>query len=86
LGPTTRSSPEAADDFVTAPVTAKWRQENVLVSGNARTRAFDLALLARVLARAQTDPLHLSRLRVAINGAEPIDHRDMTGPTRDHRA
>jgi hypothetical protein len=26
-----RYGPEAADDFVTAPVTAKWRRENVLV-------------------------------------------------------
>jgi fatty-acyl-CoA synthase len=38
---------------------------------------FGYAILARVLARAQTDSLDLSRLRVAINGAEPIDHRDI---------
>jgi fatty-acyl-CoA synthase len=38
---------------------------------------FGYTILARVLARAPADSLDLSRLRVAINGAEPIDHRDI---------
>ena len=34
-------------------------------------------MLARVLEQADPDAIDLSSLRVAINGAEPIDHRDM---------
>jgi fatty-acyl-CoA synthase len=39
---------------------------------------FAYSVLARVLQRADPDAIDLSSLRIAVNGAEPIDHRDMT--------
>jgi fatty-acyl-CoA synthase len=39
---------------------------------------FAYSMLARVLERADPAAIDLSSLRVAINGAEPIDHRDLT--------
>ncbi len=38
---------------------------------------FAYSVLARVLQRADPSEIDLSSLRVAINGAEPIDHRDL---------
>ena len=38
---------------------------------------FAYSILARVLERTDPDAIDLSSLRVAINGAEPIDHRDV---------
>jgi fatty-acyl-CoA synthase len=38
---------------------------------------FAYSMLARVLERADPAAIDLSSLRVAINGAEPIDHRDL---------
>ncbi len=38
---------------------------------------FAYSVLARVLERAESDVIDLSSLRVAINGAEPINHRDI---------
>ncbi|ORW88095.1 fatty acyl-AMP ligase [Mycobacterium szulgai] len=38
---------------------------------------FGYSVLARVLERADPRAIDLSSLRVAINGAEPIDHRDL---------
>src|SRR6478736_4619370 len=38
---------------------------------------FAYSILARVLERADPAAIDLSSLRVAINGAEPIDHRDL---------
>ena len=38
---------------------------------------FAYSVLARVLQRADPGAIDLSSLRVAVNGAEPIDHRDM---------
>src|SRR5262245_44151065 len=38
---------------------------------------FAYSMLARVLDRADPAAIDLSSLRVAINGAEPIDHRDL---------
>jgi len=40
---------------------------------------FAYALLASTLERAEPDRFDLSSLRVAINGAEPIDARDTSG-------
>jgi fatty-acyl-CoA synthase len=42
---------------------------------------FAYSVLARVLQRADPDTIDLSSLRIAVNGAEPIDHRDVTGFT-----
>jgi fatty-acyl-CoA synthase len=39
---------------------------------------FAYSVLARVLQRADPGDIDLSSLRIAVNGAEPIDHRDMT--------
>jgi fatty-acyl-CoA synthase len=39
---------------------------------------FAYSLLARVLQRADPSDIDLSSLRMAVNGAEPIDHRDMS--------
>ena len=39
---------------------------------------FAYSVLARVLERADPGGIDLSSLRIAVNGAEPIDHRDMT--------
>jgi fatty-acyl-CoA synthase len=39
---------------------------------------FAYSILARVLQRADPDAIDLSSLRIAVNGAEPIDYRDMT--------
>jgi fatty-acyl-CoA synthase len=39
---------------------------------------FAYSVLARVLQGADPDVIDLSSLRIAVNGAEPIDHRDMT--------
>ena len=38
---------------------------------------FAYSVLARVLQRADPTDIDLSSLRVAVNGAEPIDHRDL---------
>ncbi|MDP7720851.1 fatty acyl-AMP ligase [Mycobacterium sp. TY814] len=38
---------------------------------------FAYSVLARVLEKADPDSIDLSSLRVAVNGAEPIDHRDL---------
>jgi fatty-acyl-CoA synthase len=38
---------------------------------------FAYSVLARVLQRADPGDIDLSSLRIAVNGAEPIDHRDM---------
>ena len=38
---------------------------------------FAYSVLARILQRAESDVVDLSSLRVAINGAEPINHRDI---------
>src|SRR6185312_9305272 len=38
---------------------------------------FAYAMLARILQRAEPNDIDLSSLRVAVNGAEPIDHRDV---------
>ncbi len=38
---------------------------------------FAYSVLARILQRADPTDIDLSSLRVAVNGAEPIDHRDM---------
>jgi fatty-acyl-CoA synthase len=38
---------------------------------------FAYSLLARILQRADPTDIDLSSLRVAVNGAEPIDHRDL---------
>lgn len=42
---------------------------------------FAYSVLARVLQRADPSGIDLSSLRVAVNGAEPIDHRDLAGFT-----
>ena len=39
---------------------------------------FAYSVLARVLQRADPGDIDLSSLRIAVNGAEPIDYRDMT--------
>lgn len=39
---------------------------------------FAYSVLARVLQRADPGAIDLSSLRIAVNGAEPIDYRDMT--------
>ncbi|WP_137145109.1 fatty acyl-AMP ligase [Mycolicibacterium sp. CR10] len=38
---------------------------------------FAYSILARVLERADPDAIDLSSLRIACNGAEPVDHRDL---------
>ncbi len=38
---------------------------------------FAYSVLARILQRADPNSIDLSSLRVAVNGAEPIDHRDL---------
>jgi fatty-acyl-CoA synthase len=38
---------------------------------------FAYAILARVLERADPAAIDLSSLRIAVNGAEPVDHRDV---------
>lgn len=39
---------------------------------------FAYSVLARVLQRADPSGIDLSSLRIAVNGAEPVDHRDLT--------
>jgi fatty-acyl-CoA synthase len=43
---------------------------------------FAYSVLARVLERGNPDAIDLSSLRVACNGAEPLDHRDLKNFTR----
>jgi fatty-acyl-CoA synthase len=64
------------DQFVRRPIV--WAE---LISRHRATITagpnFAYSLLARVLERTDPDVIDLSSLRVAINGAEPIDHRDV---------
>ena len=63
------------DDFLRRPII--WAE---LISRHRATITsapnFAYSVLARVLQR-RDDPIDLSSLRVAVNGAEPIDHRDI---------
>ena len=65
-----------ADQFLRRPIV--WAE---LISKHRATITagpnFAYSLLARVLERANPDAIDLSSLRVAINGAEPVDHRDI---------
>jgi len=65
-----------ADQFLRRPLT--WaelisRHRASITSGPN----FAYAVLARVLQRADPTDIDLSSLRLAVNGAEPIDHRDL---------
>jgi fatty-acyl-CoA synthase len=65
-----------ADQFLRRPII--WaelitRHRATITSGPN----FAYSMLARVLERADPDAIDLSSLRVAGNGAEPIDHRDL---------
>src|SRR6478735_6583438 len=66
-----------SDQFLRRPIV--WAE---LISRHRATITsgpnFAYSLLARVLERTDPDAIDLSSLRVAINGAEPIDHRDVT--------
>ncbi|WP_338043445.1 fatty acyl-AMP ligase [Mycobacterium marinum] len=64
------------DEFLRRPIVwaemlSKFRA-NVTAGPN-----FAYSVLARVLERADPESINLSALRVAVNGAEPIDHRDL---------
>ena len=65
-----------SDQFLRRPIV--WAE---LISRHRATITsgpnFAYSLLARVLERADPDAIDLSSLRVAINGAEPLDHRDV---------
>jgi fatty-acyl-CoA synthase len=64
------------DQFLRRPIV--WAE---LISRHRATitsgPSFAYSLLARVLERTDPDAIDLSSLRVACNGAEPIDHRDL---------
>ncbi|QUR67497.1 fatty acyl-AMP ligase [Mycobacterium spongiae] len=63
-------------EFLTRPLS--WAE---LISRHRATITagpnFAYSVLARVLQRAEPNDIDLSSLRVAVNGAEPIDHRDV---------
>ncbi|MGE5696232.1 MAG: fatty acyl-AMP ligase [Candidatus Sericytochromatia bacterium] len=65
-----------SDQFLRRPIV--WAE---LISRHQATITagpnFAYSILARVLERTNPDTIDLSSLRVAINGAEPIDHRDV---------
>jgi fatty-acyl-CoA synthase len=65
------------DQFVRRPVI--WAE---LITRHRATMTagpnFAYSVLARVLDRVSSAEIDLSSLRVAVNGAEPIDHRDLT--------
>ena len=65
-----------SDQFLRRPIV--WAE---LISRHRATITsgpnFAYSLLARVLERTDPDAIDLSSLRVAINGAEPIDHREV---------
>ena len=65
-----------SDQFLRRPIV--WAE---LISRHRATITsgpnFAYSVLARVLERTDPDAIDLSSLRVAINGAEPIDHRDV---------
>ena len=65
-----------ADQFLRRPLT--WAE---LISRHRATITsgpnFAYSVLARVLQRADPTDIDLSSLRIAVNGAEPIDHRDL---------
>ena len=65
-----------SDQFLRRPIV--WAE---LISRHRATITagpnFAYSILARVLERTDPDAIDLSSLRVAINGAEPIDHRDV---------
>src|SRR6478752_3560245 len=64
------------DDFLRQPII--WAE---LISRHRATITsapnFAYSVLARVLERTDPDAIDLSSLRIAINGAEPIDHREV---------
>ena len=71
-----RSRRGHADQFLRRPII--WAE---LISKHRATITsgpnFAYSMLARVLERADPAAIDLSSLRVAVNGAEPIDHRDI---------
>jgi RES domain len=74
-----RYGPEAADDFVTEPVTAKWRRENVLVSAT-------LELDGPVVDLADAGTRHQIELRhEALLVAHELEHLDLHEITTDRR-
>ena len=65
-----------SDQFLRRPIV--WAE---LISRHRATITsgpnFAYSVLARVLERTDPDAIDLSSLRIAINGAEPLDHRDV---------
>jgi fatty-acyl-CoA synthase len=65
-----------SDQFLRRPIV--WAE---LISRHRATITsgpnFAYSILARVLERADPDAIDLSSLRIACNGAEPVDHRDL---------
>ena len=65
-----------SDQFLRRPI--MWAE---LISRHRATITsgpnFAYSILARVLERADPDAIDLSSLRIACNGAEPVDHRDL---------
>jgi hypothetical protein len=74
-----RYGPEAADDFVTAPVTAKWRQENVLVPATLELDGPVVDLLDAET-RQQIEDRHEGLL--VDHGLEHLDLREITTDRR----
>jgi fatty-acyl-CoA synthase len=65
-----------SDQFLRRPIV--WAE---LISKHRATITsgpnFAYSILARILERADPDTIDLSSLRIACNGAEPVDHRDV---------
>jgi hypothetical protein len=74
-----RYGPEAADDFVTAPVTAKWRREHVLVPATLE-RDGPVIDLIDAETRRQIEDRHDGLL--VDHGLEHLDLREITTDRR----
>jgi hypothetical protein len=70
-----RYGPKAADDFATAPITAKWRQEHVLVSATLELVG-PMVDLINVETRQEVEDRHLALL--VDHGLDHLDLREIT--------
>jgi hypothetical protein len=74
-----RYGPEAADDFVTEPITEKWRRENVLVSATLELHG-QVVDLTDTETRQQIEDRHLSLL--VDHGLKHLDLHEITTQRR----
>jgi RES domain len=70
-----RYGPKAADDFAIAPITAKWRQEHVLVSATLELDG-PMVDLINVKTRREIEDRHLALL--VEHGLDHLDLREIT--------